>query len=337
MTAGMTATSGCSGRRSVPVDHRAGLPTVTADPGAFSAPGSLTQERGEIGPAATGPERRAKPKPQPKPDPKTTRTTVTRLARIQHELSQRDHDILRSVQRHRFLTTAHIQAFHFSDHATEDAASRICRRVLMRLLEGRLIEHLERRIGGVRAGSGSYVWRVGLVGDQVLRRASGDGVRGRRKEPSARYLEHCLAIADAHLALVTAARAGRLELLRADTEPACWRHYQGAGGQPEVLKPDLHAVTGSCEFEDHWFIEMDRATESLPTLLGKCAQYEHYRRTGREQHDGGVFPAVVWVVPDQFRLDKLRAALSGSRTLDSDLYRICTPDSFADLICRGAA
>ena len=245
--------------------------------------------------------------------------------------------MLTSIYRHRFLATSQIQIFHFSDHATHGASSRICRRVLARLLEGRLIEHLDRRVGGVRAGSASYVWRIGLIGDQVLRRNSGDGIRARRKEPSARHLEHCLAIAGAHLDLVRAARDHRLELLRVDTEPACWRGYLSSGGVRDILKPDLYAVTASGDFEDHWYIEIDRATESLPTLLKKCAQYEHYRRTGREQHDRGVFPVVVWVVPGQPRLTKLHAALSASRSLDPRLYRVCTPDTFADLVCRGAA
>jgi hypothetical protein len=259
------------------------------------------------------------------------------LFHAQHDLSDRDHAILASLQSHRFLTTTQIQTFHFFEHTTNGSASRICRRVLTRLDAGRLIEHLERRVGGVRAGSASYVWRVGLIGDQVLRQASGDGIRARRKEPSAHHLEHCLAIADAHLDLRQAAQKTRLELLNVETEPTCWRDYLGAGGQREVLKPDLYAVTASGDFEDHWFIEVDRATESLPTLLKKCGQYERYRRTGREQHGGGVFPVVVWSMPGERRAGKLRAALKASRTLPNDLFRICTAAGFTDLICGGAA
>ncbi len=327
---------GRSGRRSTPVESDGRLPTEVAGPERISAPESLTLSSGSalsLAAPPRAPERRA----QPNRAPELQRTTPARLSRIQRELSQRDLAVLASIDDHRFLTTGQIQALHFLDHATSGASSRICRRVLARLFAGRLIEHLDRRVGGIRAGSASYVWRIGLVGDQVLRRARGDGVRARRKEPSARHLDHCLAIADAHLALVTAARARRLELLRVDTEPACWRDYLGSSGQRDILKPDLYAVTASDDFEDHWFIEIDRATESLPTLLKKCAQYEHYRRTGREQHDGGVFPAVVWVVPDEPRETKLRAALAASRSIDRSLYRVCTPDAFAELICGGAA
>ncbi|HEX6656023.1 MAG TPA: replication-relaxation family protein [Candidatus Limnocylindria bacterium] len=235
------------------------------------------------------------------------------------------------------MTTAQLQCLHFHDHTTEEAAARICRRVLARLHQLQVVEHLQRRIGGVRAGSASFVWRVGPVGDRLLRQSRGEGGRARRKEPSARHLDHCLAIADCHLALVTAVRTGRLELLRVATEPDSWRSYLSVGGATEVLKPDLYAVTATGEYEDHWFVEVDRATESLPTLLRKCVQYERYRRTGREQAKTGVFPLVVWVVPDEQRAAKLRAALHSVRGLDPDLFRITTPEPFAELVGGGSA
>jgi hypothetical protein len=239
---------------------------------------------------------------------------------------------------HRFLTTGQIERFHFADHVNPDAAARICRRVLHRLYQSHVIDHLDRRVGGVRAGSASFVWRVGSVGDQLLRlNAGGDQPRLRRKEPSLRYLEHCLAVADCHLALRSLAAAHRIELMRVATEPDCWRSYLALSGSRDTLKPDLHAVTASGDYEDHWFVEIDRATESLPTLLRKCTQYEDYRRTEAEQHQHGVFPLVVWVVPDETRAAKLAAGVAASRSLDRELYRICTPNRFAGVITGGAA
>jgi hypothetical protein len=244
--------------------------------------------------------------------------------------------ILHSLDAHRLLTTQQLIRFHFADHATPAAAGRICRRVLQRLFELDLIEHLQRRVGGVRAGSASYVWRVGGIGDQLLRlQTSTDRPRARRKEPSLHHLEHCLLIAEAHLALLDLARKQRLELLSVVTEPRCWRRYLTISGSPETLKPDLLAITAQADYEDHWFIEIDRATESLPTLLAKCAQYQDYRRSG--QTDDDVFPLVVWVVPNQTHAAKLTAAIASSRTLDPALYRICTLDRFGEVITGGAA
>jgi hypothetical protein len=261
-------------------------------------------------------------------------------SRLEAHLSSRDLAVLFSLDAHRFLTTQQLIRFHFSGHATPAAAGRICRRVLQRLFDFGLIEHLERRVGGVRAGSASYVWRVGAVGDQLLRllAANDDGrSRARRKEPSLRWLEHCLQVAEVHLALLDLGRARQLEVLSVVTEPRCWRRYTPHSGVPETLKPDLLAVTAQAEFEDHWFIEVDRATESLPTLLTKCAQYEDYRRSGQAEQAGGVLPLVVWVVPDKAHAAKLTAGINASRTLDPALYRVCTLASLPDVISGSAA
>jgi Replication-relaxation len=307
----------CSGRVALP----AASPDVESGEGRVRAPESLSS--GAVHPG--------------RPERGGTRVSRRRLAVIRGELSARDRAILTSLDRHRFLTTRQLQLLHFHDHATPEAAACICRRVLARLDQLEIIEHLQRRVGGVRAGSASFVWRVGLLGDRLLRQAHGEGARARRKEPSARHLDHCLAIADCHLALVTAARAGHLELLTFATEPDCWRSYLGSGGAREVLKPDLYAVTAIGEYEDHWFVEVDRATESLPTLMRKCVQYERYRRTGREQAEAGVFPLVVWVVPDDTRAAKLQAALQTARGLDMAVFRVTTAEQLLNLVCGGVA
>jgi hypothetical protein len=316
----MTSTQSWSGRCSGRVASLSAVVDVTGDAGTVKGPESTS-----FAAAPDAPERRAR------------RAGRRQFRLIERELSDRDRAILASLDQHRFLTSRQLQALHFHDHATPDAATRICLRVLARLLQLGVVEHLARRIGGVRAGSASYAWRIGPVGDRLLRQTRGEGVRARRKEPSARHLDHCLAIADCHLALLAAARAGHLELLRVATEPESWRAYLGASGVPELLKPDLYAVTAAGEYEDHWFIELDRATESLPTLIRKCGQYERYRRTGREQAETGVFPLVVWVVPDEERAAKLHTAIDAARGLDPALFRITTPGQFAELVCGGTA
>jgi hypothetical protein len=102
------------------------------------------------------------------------------------------------------------------------------------------------------------------------------------------------------------------------------------------LKPDLFAITANGDFEDHWYIEVDRATESVPTLLRKCGQYEAYRRSGIDQQTHGVFPVVAWLVPSEPRAKKLQAAIRASRHLDRNLFRVATADRFLDLV-HGAA
>lgn len=258
------------------------------------------------------------------------RTSSDRLRIVRDQLSVRDQAVLSSLDQHPFLTTAQIQRLHFEAHATSESAARICRRVLKRLAELRLIEHLERRVGGVRAGSASFVWRIGPTGDRLRRQQQGNQPRARRKEPSLHHLEHSLAVAETHLRMLEAGADLRLRVLHIETEPTCWRPYLAPGAARAVLKPDLYAVTtgpgADPSYEDHWFIEVDRGTESLPTLLRKCDQYEQYRRSGREQQAIGVFPFVLWLLPDATRMGRLLDGIRGERRLDASLFRVATSD-----------
>jgi hypothetical protein len=72
-------------------------------------------------------------------------------------------------------------------------------------------------------------------------------------------------------------------------------------------------------------------------LFKKCTQYERYRRSGHEQAQAGVFPRVVWVVPDQIRHERLSTGLAGTRSIDADLFRITTLEDFAGLAAGGSA
>ncbi|WP_375431017.1 replication-relaxation family protein [uncultured Friedmanniella sp.] len=316
---------GYSSRRSSRVDQMAGIAPDQRIFLAAKAPESIAASSSS--PAArpaTPSERRGGPAAEffaP-----ARRLTAAQLVAVRDGLSSRDQLVLASLDQHPYLITAQLQRLHFASHATDGAAGRVCRRVLKRLAGLRIIEHLDRRVGGVRAGSASYVWRIGPVGDRLLRLTHNEGGRLRRKEPSLRYLEHCLLAAETHIRLLEAGQRGELEVIRVEAEPTCWRSYLGPGAARGVLKPDLYAVTAAPggAYEDHWFIEVDRATESIPTLLGKCVQYEQYRRAGVEQQAQGVFPRVLWLLPSQQRRQGLAEALGRARTLDRNLHRLTT-------------
>lgn len=261
------------------------------------------------------------------------------------QLSERDWQIIGSVAAHRFLTTRQLQALHFADHATELAGARACRRVVERLRSGRVLTNLRRRVGGVRAGSASFVWTLDVIGDRLLQQRRGESRRRRVHEPSTAFLDHTLAIADVHIELVGAERAGGLELVRIELEPDCWRTFLSGSGGREVLRPDLYAVVAepgsttldgsaaqSNGFEDCWFIEVDRGTESLPTVLRKCGQYESYRRSGREQQQLGTFPRVLWLVPDDRRRARLAGAVGSARNLVAEMFIVAKADDLLSTI-----
>lgn len=254
------------------------------------------------------------------------------LEAVREGLSERDLAILRSVSEHRFLTASQIEALHFADHATNGSGARVCRRVLARLTKQRLVARPERRVGGVRAGSASFVYALAPVGSRLL-----DGTRQRFTEPSAHFLDHTLAVAEVHVELVRASRQQRVELVSVQVEPACWRRYQGAGGALEIVKPDLYVVTGAGEFEDCWFVEIDRATESPAAISRKLQAYHAYWASGREQDKYGAFPLVVWVAPSERRASQLERVIATARQLNGQLFGVTTADRLVGLLSQGAA
>lgn len=266
----------------------------------------------------------------------TKRTGRRILASLRSSVSTRDLEILRSVSTHRFLTSKHIEQLHFDGHGSALAATRSANRVLRRLGALRLIAHLDRRVGGIHAGSSSYVWQLAPAGDRILEADAGHGTRRRHREPSIRLLAHTLAVADIHVALVTATRRHDLELIQMQIEPESWRYFSGSAGQRRLLRPDLAFVTAQGDYEDHWLAEADTGTEHPPTIVRKCQLYEEYRRSGREQDTHDVFPRVLWIVPNQTRVDRLTAAIKSAR-LDQDLFRVVTADQLVPAVIGGAA
>jgi hypothetical protein len=253
------------------------------------------------------------------------------LGQLREHLSERDLNVIRSVQEHRFLMARQIEEFHFDDHATAEARARICRRVLARLANERVLSRLRRRVGGVRAGSASYVYALGPVGSRLV----GNGRR--LVEPSPLFLDHALAVADARIELVRAQRRGEVRLVRVEVEHACWRRYIGPSGAAELVRPDLYVITSQGDFEDCWFLEIDRGTESPAAITRKCRAYDNYWRTGREQEQHRTFPLIVWVVPDEKRRSRIETVVKGASNFKRDLFRVTTGDELVRLIARGAA
>lgn len=248
-----------------------------------------------------------------------------------YELSERDFAVVQIVAEHRFLTARQVEGLLFYDHSSPLSGARVCRRVLSRLTQQRLLARLDRRVGGVRAGSASYVYALGSKGGRLLA-----GTRYRVTEPSSLFLDHTLAVADARVALEVAARAQLFDLVEVEIEPKSWRRFSGPGGAPAFVKPDLYVVTGRGEYEDCWFIEIDRGTES-PTALGrKCRSYDLYWRSGLEQAEHGTYPLVLWVAPDERRTSRIESIIKRARILNHELFRLTTAARFIETVSGGA-
>lgn len=251
------------------------------------------------------------------------------LAKLQHELTLRDWHILHLVADHRYLSTRQLESFCFTDLGTPQSADRTARRVLARLATQGVLRTLNRRIGGIRAGSSGTVYYLAPAGARLLDHETGR--RFRSREPSERFLQHCLAVGDVHLDLNAVAARDDVTEVEVVTEPACWRSWTGPGGEVRSLQPDLYALITGTDYEDSWFIEVDMGTESIPTILGKCAIYDTYRRTGAEQAAHEVFPRVCWLMKgakDESRTVTLRQRLAAQQ-YPHGMFHVTTKDQFS--------
>lgn len=253
-----------------------------------------------------------------------TRTGRKEIQHLASRLSERDWAIIRFIHQHRYATTTQLCRRFFTQHASQSAATRACVRVLDRLLTQRILTRLERRIGGVRHGSAAFVWCLDVVGDRLTRKEGSPRQRGH--EPSFPFLAHTLAVTETHVQLHEAAGDGAFRVNEVQVETEAWRDYVTSSGVKSILKPDLMVTLSSDDYDDHWYMEIDRGTESLPVLLRKSKAYEEYRRTGRAQAEHGVFPRVLWALPDSARVARLQAAISSESGLPDRLFACITGD-----------
>ena len=256
---------------------------------------------------------------------------------ITNSLSERDWQILLTVRSFRFLTTRHVARQHFGAKGLACPIPRQANHALGRLRDLGLLTNLERRIGGVRAGSSGHIWQITNAANRLLAERHHEvAQRVRPSEPGSTFLEHTLAIAETVISLQEESVVGGVDLTRFELEPECWRTYLARGGVHRTLKPDLGAVTRTPQFEDVWFFEVDRDTETPGRVVHKCLQYQEYRDTGAEQRTLGIFPAVVWVVPNRKRRESLRDRLSRETAIDQSLFLVVQPEEIATLVQRGA-
>jgi hypothetical protein len=217
-------------------------------------------------------------------------------------LGDRDRAIVLGLARLRVLTGQHLTRLHFADLSTA-TRDRTRRRVLGRLASLGIVTTLERRIGGVRAGSAGLVYALDVAGQRILpllgaETAVDSTSRARHPwTPGVLFLGHSLAVSELYVQLKEEERAGTFNLAQFRTEAASW-HPNGFGG---LIKPDASVLLQDAEEEASVWIEVDRATESLPTLRRKLLAYVDFANAGQLGPDD-VTPMVLVAVPHERRL-----------------------------------
>ena len=247
------------------------------------------------------------------------------------ELDERHQHVLQQIHSLRLVTSSQLTRLApSSEGASTEARARRMRRQLASMHRRGLIEQLQRRIGGIRAGSEGTVYRLTTRGSREIA-MHGDTTPTRvGRQPGERFIRHILAVSELCVRATEHTRiAPDTELASYVAEPACWRHYLGSHAERRIIKPDAAVITIGGEYEYRWLVEIDLATEGMTTIAKKCEAYIAYWRTGTEQRDHGVFPQVLWVVPQEPRGRQIERIIQRLNPEERPLFAVTTAEKAA--------
>lgn len=240
-------------------------------------------------------------------------------------LSERDWRIVADVWRCRVLSGDQITRLHFFN-ISELTRQRTRRVVLARLVEWGVLVPLSRRIGGVRGGSSGSVFTLDIAGQRLVRVRWPDAVREEQRArrpwtPGTLFVSHALAVSETYVSLVETSRTAGFTLEAYDTEPLAW-WPNGHGG---YLKPDAYLRLSTQRLTVHWWLEVDRATESLPTIKRKLTTYLDFVRRG-QLGPRGIIPRVMLSVPDEQRRNGVQAVINRLPPPATELFTVAAFD-----------
>jgi hypothetical protein len=260
--------------------------------------------------------------------------TATAIKKLHGRLTSRDMKVLKRVSDLRFVSGSQLTRLHFADCSDAAASARAARRALLRLVRLDVLERLPRVVGGARAGSAGFIYRLAPAGQRLVieRGWQPEGRRRRSEVPGTLFVDHALQIAELHTLLVEADRSRVIELLALDGEPACWRSYGRERGQRATLKPDSYVRLGVGAYEDSYFIEVDMGTEGSRALQRKLRDYLAYEASGQEQAERGVFPKTLWLAPTPKRASDIEACIVRLPHPAQELFAVALVADLLDVV-----
>jgi hypothetical protein len=224
--------------------------------------------------------------------PTSVRVRAAHVDRLDERLSPRDWSVIQTVNLLRVATGRQLERLCFMSLSSDHSRTVTRSRVLARLTRDRVLVAFGRQVGGSGRGSTTQAYALDTAGRELIRRrqlAEDARVRVRRPgRPSERTLRHSLAVSGLYADLVTQAPMADAQVAEFRTEPGSW-WPNGLGG---FLKPDAYVVLERASVRDHWWVEMDLATESLPVIRSKVQAYLDFRERGVLGPDG-VLPWLV--------------------------------------------
>jgi hypothetical protein len=220
----------------------------------------------------------------------------------------------------RLINGQQLERLHFQE-IVASARGRVRRRVLARLVAWRVLMTLDRRIGGVRAGSAGLVFMLDSAGQKLMTfGGTEDQIDVRRAtEPSTALFGHSLAITELYVALVELGRAEGLTVRSFSTEPACW----WPNGLGSYLKPDAYFEIASHQYSDAWWLEQDMGSQHLPTIRRKLTTYLDFALSG-QVGPSGVVPRLLISVRDDQRREAVNQVIQRLPSPAAQMLQVAT-------------
>jgi hypothetical protein len=256
------------------------------------------------------------------------RVRTAHVIALAETLSEREWQITRTVNRLRLATGLQLERLHFAE-MTGKSRSVVRWRILKRLVDAQVLMPLTRRVGGGLRGSAQLAYALDVAGERLLRlrrNLRDDTERIRRPAPiGERFVAHTLATSELYVQLIEHSRLDGFTVDEYLAEPAAW-WPNGAGGW---MKPDAYLSISSGDVVDHWWIEVDLATEAVPTLRGKFMAYLDFVSLG-QLGPSAVVPRVLVTVPTVARLDVMTSVTAKLPAPADEMFVVALHDQAVD-------
>jgi hypothetical protein len=249
------------------------------------------------------------------------RLTTLRLRQLAAELPDRYTVPLLHLSRARVLSGGQLDRLLRQPDTVPKTASRARQRAMTHLTGLGLVARLDRRIGGVRAGSAGYVHVLTPAGYKLAAILTGQQLPGpvrRFRAPGPMFVAHALDIAEIYIQLTEASRKdGGFQVAAFVTEPATWWRESGV-----FLRPDAYTALATPTYRDVWWLEIDRDTESVSRLRDKLRDYLDHAHDGGTGPDGAL-PRVLFTTPGPRRCAVISDVITGLPPPAGELFVVC--------------
>jgi hypothetical protein len=255
-----------------------------------------------------------------------TRLTPARLRQLAAELPDRYTTPLLHLARARLLSGYQLDRLLTDPELSSETAGRVRRRIMTRLTSLGLTATLERRIGGIRAGSAGHIHVLTPAGHTLAAILASQPPPGRIRHyraPGPMFVNHALDIAEIYVQLTEHSRGGGFRVAAFVTEPGSWWREVGVS-----LRPDAYTVLAATAYRDCWWLEIDRDTESIPRLQAQFRDYLDHAEAGGTGPDRAL-PRVLFTAPTQHRCRAIGDLITGLPPPAPEWFAVCTHNQAA--------